>query len=120
MNLLKGTDIAETLDRIPCEAVIGGERADGTRETVKFDALIRIPASVKEMLEKRARLSDARDNYNDHDLVDEYLVRWENMPGPDGQDVPFSEEAKREAMSHIGYYRALVRACARALYDARE
>jgi hypothetical protein len=99
MSFLKG--IKDTIE-VRCEAII----EQGLERPVKVPFIAKYKKlkvdEAKELLDK-AKNEEIRDE----DIMNETLLGWRNMPGPDGNDVEFCEEALEEAMQHLGYRTAL-------------
>lgn len=67
---------------------------------------------------RRYRFTEAQEllrRSRDGELTDDQLIRqvlidWREMPGADGEEVPFSQEALDEALEIVGYRVGLVKA----------
>lgn len=116
MALLKGTDDQETEVKIKCVAHIPKQGTDRHIQ-VKFTGVYNVPVSDNErIMEIRERLLDPGDDYGDKELVNEFFVRFENMPGPDGGTVECTEEAMEEALRHRDYFNAIAQGCGKAVF----
>jgi len=77
----------------------------GKKIIVPFKARYkRLPINEAKVLVDNVRA----DIMTDEQLIQEVLLGWQDMPGPTGEDVKFSQEALDEAMSVMGYRKALV------------
>lgn len=85
------------------KAVVSGDF--GTKITIPFKARY-----------KRLKVADAKilmdkvkdDGMTDEEMINEVLVGWSDMRGADDQNVEYGPEALAEAMSVMGYRKALV------------
>lgn len=104
MALLKGK---QDQIIIPLAAELDADH--GKLLTVRFEATIkRLPYDeAQDVFRAIQNRADNSGEPSDETLVSRYVLGWK-MPGPDGTDVPFSDEALQEALQERGYRDALI------------
>ena len=104
MALLKGK---QDQIIIPLAAELDADH--GKLLTVRFEATIkRLPYDeAQDVFRAIQNRADNSGEPSDETLVSRYVLDWK-MPGADGTDVPFSDDALREALKERGYRDALI------------
>jgi len=100
MSILKGVR-----DRIDVKVIANVDTDHG--KTLKVPFVITSKKPTQE--ERKAVMGAIKDGViDDEALLREYLLGWHSLPGADGADVPFSDEAVQEVLQSPEYLQAVV------------
>lgn len=95
-------------DQLKVQTQVELEGDNNKTEKFKFVSVVKV-AEVDEWSADWDRLQ-SEEEFTDAELVDKYLIDWENLKGDDGEQIEFTPENVAEALQIREYRLALVKA----------